>query len=243
MAHNHAPHGLSHVVPPWVASFKSHLPASGVSPFTLATISTTTPPRPLARTCMFRGFAFTPNSGILVVTTDRRMPKYAQLASATHAGVFEACFYFAEKAVQYRLSGAAKLVARSPASGGLVLVDPARGGIEEPAAPEFVREYDAAWAALSPQMQLSFLKPPPGAALTQDSADALDEVARLTQEAAAAGREAVLSPEHATAAQENFVLMLLIPSLVDFVDLEGVGTRIAFTQASQYEWSFSEVCP
>ncbi|KAK9366507.1 pyridoxamine 5'-phosphate oxidase-domain-containing protein [Lipomyces kononenkoae] len=266
LAHSHALHNLETIIPPWVSMFRSAFPTSASAPealastpvssqdlpsypFTLTTVSVTeyvdgtisevrTLIRPHARTCMFRGFAFSPNSGILSVTTDKRMPKFGQLSSNKTSGVYEACFYFAHNNQQFRFSGSSKLVYLS-AEKEVVVHDADQDEVVA-ASSEVQAEFDKAWNSLSPMMRLSFCKPNPGAELTAERWEVLEKIEKVTDEAKAGAEvDADLMDE----GKQNFVLILLGPETVDYVDAEGIGRRILFTRASEYEWEFHEICP
>ncbi|KAK9240334.1 pyridoxamine 5'-phosphate oxidase-domain-containing protein [Lipomyces kononenkoae] len=263
---SHALHNLETIIPPWVSMFRSAFPSAAAAPealasarrssqdlpsypFTLTTVSVTeyvddttaelkTLIRPHGRTCMFRGFAFSPNSGILSVTTDKRMPKFGQLSSNKTSGVFEACFYFAQENKQFRFSGTSKLVYLTTEK-EVVIHDAALDEVAA-ASSEVQAEFDRAWNSLSPMMRLSFCKPNPGAELTAERWQVLEKIEKLTDEAkAGAGVAAELLDE----GKQNFVLILLGPETVDYVDVEGVGRRILFSRANEYEWVFHEICP
>ncbi|KAK9465618.1 pyridoxamine 5'-phosphate oxidase-domain-containing protein [Lipomyces arxii] len=264
MAHNHAghdhsAHNLEVMSPPWVSMFRSTMlqetstdeVAAGELPpypFTLATVSTTIQNDPLtstsqkrvlphARICMLRGFAGSATSGILVTTTDKRMLKYAQLSDYDNDGVFEACFWFAKSKSQYRMSGASRLIVQK--EGELFVVDPTAGS-EEPASEDYAKEFNNVWDNLSTSMKLSFIKPPPGTEFTQESIDQMDKVSQLTDDHHA-GKE--ISQEVISEGKKNFVLVLLLPEFVDYVNVQGVGQRVVFSLAGKYEWIFHQVCP
>ncbi|KAK9475749.1 pyridoxamine 5'-phosphate oxidase-domain-containing protein [Lipomyces japonicus] len=264
-------HNLEKIPPPWVSAFRQsypNKPASGndnlkPTSFTLSTVSVLnyTHPingekkivyRPHARIVMFRGFAFSPNSGILTVTTDRRMPKFEQLASKTTEGTFEGCFYFPEKFHQFRISGTSKLVyLKAPEYNGeqvpnldlanaKVVVYDAQTETETDADHGVIDEFNKAWDALSPGMKLTFTKPPPGSEFTPEAFEQLEKVEEKTQKVLG-GEE--LDLKLIQEGRSNFVLILLIPEVVDFVDVTGAGRRVLFTRRSEYEWIFHEVCP
>ncbi|KAJ8102878.1 pyridoxamine 5'-phosphate oxidase-domain-containing protein [Lipomyces tetrasporus] len=264
--HSHAPHNLETIIPPWVSMFRSAFPTATVGPetltstqlssqnlpsypFTLSTVSLTdytddttaerkTLIRPHARTCMFRGFAISANSGILSVTTDKRMPKFAQLSSTKTPGIFEACFYFPQNNKQFRFAGRSKLVYLS-SSQQVILHDAAEGKVEA-ASSEVEAEFYKAWDSLSPMMRLSFCKPSPGSELTMERWEVLENIEKATDETKAG---APVAPELLEEGKQNFVLILLGPETVDYVDVEGIGQRILFTRANEYEWEFHEICP
>ncbi|KAK9390495.1 pyridoxamine 5'-phosphate oxidase-domain-containing protein [Lipomyces mesembrius] len=264
--HSHAPHNLETIIPPWVSIFVSAFPtaASGPEPltstqlsseslpsypFTLSTVSITeyvdnitaehkTLIRPHGRTCMFRGFAFSPNSGILSVTTDKRMPKFGQLSSNKTVGTFEACFYFAHNDKQFRFAGTSKLVYLTSEQ-QVILYDAAEDKVEA-ASNEIEAEFYKAWNSLSPMMRLSFCKPDPGTELTVERWKVLEIIEKATHEAKAG---AEVAADLLDEGKRNFVLILLGPETVDYVDVEGIGQRILFTRANEYEWEFHEICP
>ncbi|KAK9381970.1 pyridoxamine 5'-phosphate oxidase-domain-containing protein [Kockiozyma suomiensis] len=258
-----AQHNLENVQPPWVSMFKNFLrsaaPKQGSSngtdsdslpsyPFILSTVSvneytddatgeTTSYVRPHARTCMFRGFAFGTNSGILNVTTDKRMAKFSQLTRPSTHGAFEACFYFEGDLVQFRISGACKLVYLI--ADEVYLSDPEKG-TEESAQESIKDEFYKAWDALSPGMKLSFCKPPPGAEFNQEHFEVLQKIEKITEEVHS-GKD--IPEEYVSEGQHNFVLILCGPELVDFVNVSGIGQRILFSRAGEYVWTFQEICP
>lgn len=58
---------------------------------------------PRVRTCVSRGWLFGDKAtGILTLTTDKRMPKMGQLSKNDK---FEGCFYFPDASIQIRISG------------------------------------------------------------------------------------------------------------------------------------------
>ncbi|KAK7203885.1 pyridoxamine 5'-phosphate oxidase-domain-containing protein [Myxozyma melibiosi] len=218
-------------------------------PFTLSTVSvseftdertgeTKSFVRPHARTCMFRGFAFTPNSGILTVTTDKRMAKFDQIVRPLTHGAFEACFYFENDLVQFRIAGSCKLAFLNH-SGEVYLSDPAKG-TEEPADDSVASEFYKSWTVLSPAMKLSFCKPPPGAEFSQEHFEQLEKVEKATNNV----RNGEEIPEEFMAeGKKNFVLIMCSPELVDFTNVSGIGQRILFERAGEYVWTFKEICP
>ncbi|KAK9473954.1 uncharacterized protein V1510DRAFT_413153 [Dipodascopsis tothii] len=190
---------------------------------------------------MFRGFAVSQSSGVLTMTTDRRMPKHAQLLSPSSGGAYEACFYFHDQQKQFRFSGTVKVLALADAAAAartVVLADPVKA--DEPASAELEELFFKAWNELTTAMKLSFAKPPPGAKLSDESVTVLDHVEQLTA-AAAAGKD--LDPVQLKAGLANFAVVLLGVEEVDYVDVTGVGRRIRFLKPSEYEWTLEEVNP
>ncbi|KAK9462504.1 pyridoxamine 5'-phosphate oxidase-domain-containing protein [Lipomyces oligophaga] len=258
MSHSHhsgfdsAPHGLDTVSAPWVGEFKQFLPKDdkAATLFSFSTISVKevdghdgnkkTIIAPHVRTCAFRGFAFGENSGILKVTTDKRMDKFEQIRSEKTNGVFEACFYFTtpDKIVQYRLSGRCKM-AYQDENGEIVFDNPEDGTVQQATA-EIADAFKASWENLSPGMQLSFAKPPPGSEFTEEHADLLDEIEKLSDSVKQGGE---IPEQVSKQALQNFVTMFLMPDRVDYVDVRGVGQRIVFEQDGPYMWRFNRICP
>ena len=90
-------------IPPWVPALDSCISQSPKPhTFTFCTISHENMPK--ARTCVFRSWLFSDAStGVLVFTTDKRSNKISDLAHQD--GKYEACFYFPNFSMQFRLSG------------------------------------------------------------------------------------------------------------------------------------------
>lgn len=98
-------------IPPWVPALDACLSqATRPHTFTFCTVSRENQPR--ARTCVLRSWLFDDkNTGVLLFTTDKRSSKVTDLAH--NNGNFEACFYFPNTAMQFRLSGFTQVLSLS----------------------------------------------------------------------------------------------------------------------------------
>lgn len=95
-------------MPPWVPALDSCISQSPrPHTFTFCTVSLDN--RPRARTCVLRSWLFNDKStGVLIFTTDKRSSKISDLNH--NNGNFEACFYFENTSMQFRLSGFAQVL-------------------------------------------------------------------------------------------------------------------------------------
>ncbi|KAK9455506.1 pyridoxamine 5'-phosphate oxidase-domain-containing protein [Dipodascopsis uninucleata] len=235
-----AAHNLDVMPPLWLSFFNRSATAESQSqgdtnrigsyPFTLATVDETGFPR--ARTCMFRGFLGNNNSGLLKVTTDRRMAKMDQL---TNKPVFEACFYFPASMTQFRFSGTVRMLYLDRSTNKVMLEDRTSTVMEplQEASNELAEAFNSSWEELSPAMKLSFCKPAPGRQLTDETAELLDTIEQKTSPNADDIKEG----------QSNFVLLILNPSEVDYVNVKGVGQRLKFVNTEEYVWTFEQFAP
>lgn len=200
----------------WTNAFDKCLKASSVATFSLATAVKAVP---FARTCVARGWLFNDRStNVVLFTTDRRMAKLDQLK---HNRQFEACFYFKDQDSQFRLSGSA-----FPIDGETEHPLPDDLGLKGPvSSARWKQEYDRVWNSLSKTMQLSFSKPPPGSPLTPDAKKLLDDV----------------FDQRIEPTTDNFVVVALRPTKVDYFKDEGPGKRVEYELKGT--WKTQEVCP
>lgn len=90
-------------LPPWVPAIEACF-ASASRPLVFTYCSVSKQGRPTARSCVARGWLFGEKStGVIVFTTDKRSSKI--INKRENDETFEACFYFPEQGMQFRLSG------------------------------------------------------------------------------------------------------------------------------------------
>jgi hypothetical protein len=237
---------------PWVPAFTSavsrHAESAAFVTFSFATVDIEGCPN--VRTCIFRGFLFDDKkTNILTFTTDVRMEKFEHLLKNPK---FEACFWFPNSNVQFRLSGNARCVTLGNISttnaeiGDYPLVSP--NVIEQyssntdlshmlpqephkPSAEEWEQELTNKWVNLSTKLKSSFRKPEPGSKVTPEKQKLLDSISRG------------VDGSNEEDGKKNYALVLLLVDKVDYVDLNGHQARYIYERYDEDQWSEEEVCP
>lgn len=242
---------------PWVPSFvqavSRQLETSPFVTFSFATVDSTGAPK--VRTCIYRGFLFDDKkTNILTFTTDVRMEKWEHV---DHNSKFEACFWFPQSNVQFRLSGHATglrfdgLDSVNEKLGDYPLVSPQfikqysshtdldaiahqqinGNGPQRPTVAEWEQELESKWTSLSTKLKSSFRKPEPGSKITEEKQKLLDSISRG------------VDGSHEEDGKKNFSLVMLLVDKVDFVDLNGHQSRYLYERYDKDQWSEDDVCP
>lgn len=97
---------------------------------------------------------------------------------------------------------------------------------------EWEAELQDKWENLSTKLKSSFRKPQPGEVLTKENRKLIDSISRG------------VDGSNEIDGIKNFALVLLLPDLVDFVDLSGnKQTRFFYKRYEFDQWDEKEVCP
>jgi pyridoxamine 5'-phosphate oxidase len=200
----------------WSSRLDNCLKSVSLSLFSFATVDKSIP---RVRTCVARSWLFNDRTTeVLLFTTDRRMAKFAQLEQDPQ---FEACFYFQKAGRQFRLAGSAFAFTDKHFPSHVDL------GLSHPVtASQWKQEYNRVWDQLSKPMQLTFSKPPPGSPLTDEARKRLSDI-----------EHSRLEPS-----QDNFVVVALRVTKVDYFEDEGTGRRTQY-ELQDGHWTAIEVCP
>ena len=198
----------------------------------LATVDPTTQ-EPRCRTVVFRGFQNAPPdddrgsflcddlSCIMKMCTDQRSRKVMEAASADHKNidVGEIVWWFSKSSEQYRMRGKLVFV-----GGGDFPLD------QEPFWRSARKEL---WGNLSDAARESFLDPhTPGQPITKNSQEEIAEIPP-------GGRDTETGKP--VPPPDNFLLMLLFPNNVDYLNLKENYRQIDEQDDAKNSWSFQQV--
>ncbi|KAH7106689.1 hypothetical protein BKA62DRAFT_611614 [Auriculariales sp. MPI-PUGE-AT-0066] len=194
--------------------------------FQLATVEDTIP---RVRTVVHRAFLKPETlNPLLLVTTDVRMPKSAQIADNDNV---ELAWYIEPTMEQFRIFGKASLVPHPKHT--------ARGASDLPTDVDWAAERANIFNTVSGAIRASWCRPTPGSKLDEPEVAWPTHLPRLTD---LDGADEV-TREQTQRAFENFALLVISPLSVDYVELKPVPNLRTKFEFREGEWTATPLVP